>query len=48
MPEAARSDGGDGLAVNAIGGLATLVAEIAQNGTPARKPSTGRSAEREP
>ena len=37
LPEAARGEGGDGLSLNSVGTLATLVAEIAQSGTPARK-----------
>jgi DNA repair protein RadA/Sms len=42
LPEAARGEGGDGLSLNSIGTLATLVAEIAQSGTPARKRVVGR------
>ena len=37
LPEAARGEGGDGLSLNSVGTLATLVADIAQSGTPARK-----------
>jgi DNA repair protein RadA/Sms len=46
LPESARGDGGDvGLALNSVGGLTTLVAEIAARGTPRGNHQTQRDAE---
>jgi DNA repair protein RadA/Sms len=50
LPESARGEaGGDaGLALNSIGGLTSLVAEIAARGSPRGTPEGAREAHREP
>jgi DNA repair protein RadA/Sms len=42
VPEAARNDAPEGFTLSPIGSLATLVADIARNGTPAPRRVGGR------
>jgi DNA repair protein RadA/Sms len=39
-PEAARGEGAEGIALNSVSGLASLVADIAERGSKARRTGT--------